>query len=151
HPVAGVTVITPNVWHHGGVTYDGTTWALYLDGVLETTLFVGQPPRWDSIQHAALAATVNSGGSPSGFFAGVLDEARIWNYARSASQISSNMSRVIASAPGLLGRWALDETSGDIASDSSGNAVFGTLLNSPVWTTGYPFASPPSITLTNPA
>ena len=39
HPVAGVTPIAvDSVWHHAAATYDGTTWRLYLDGVLETQL-----------------------------------------------------------------------------------------------------------------
>src|SRR5438477_1337531 len=151
HPVSGVRVITANVWHHGAATYDGTNWVLYLDGAVETTLFVGQPPRWDSIQHAALATTLNSSGSPSGAFNGVMDEVRIWNYARSASQISSNMPRTIVSSPGLLGRWSLDETNGIVASDCSGNAVNGTLFNGPAWGPGYSFASAPSVTITNPS
>ena len=35
HPVSGTTVVTSNVWHHAAATYDGTTWRLYLDGVLD--------------------------------------------------------------------------------------------------------------------
>jgi len=150
HAVAGVTPVTTNIWHHAAVTYDGSSWSIYLDGVLDATLFVGQPPRWDSIQHAALASALNSAGSASGFFSGTLDEVRIWNYARSSSQIASNLSRTIASAPGLLGRWSLDEGTGTVANDSSGNGVNGTLVNGPLWTQGYSFAVPPSVTLTNP-
>ena len=32
HPVVGATPVSSNVWHHVAVTYDGTTWRLYLDG-----------------------------------------------------------------------------------------------------------------------
>ena len=32
HPVTGRTAVTPNVWHHAAVTYDGANWQLYLDG-----------------------------------------------------------------------------------------------------------------------
>ena len=35
HPVTGATAVTSDVWHHAAVTYDGTTWNLYLDGDLE--------------------------------------------------------------------------------------------------------------------
>src|SRR6266498_3296975 len=44
HPVSGVTAVTSNVWHHVAATYDGTTWKLYLDGVLDKQVPVGQPP-----------------------------------------------------------------------------------------------------------
>src|SRR3954471_8993734 len=54
HPISGATVVTSNFWHHAVASYDGATWKLYLDGVLDGTLAVGQPPRSDSIQHAAL-------------------------------------------------------------------------------------------------
>jgi len=55
HPVAGATPIALGAWHQAAATYDGTTWKLYLDGVLEATLVVGQPVRSNSIQPAALA------------------------------------------------------------------------------------------------
>ena len=133
HPVFGVTMVTTNVWHHAAVTYDGTNCQLFLDGHLETTVFVGQPPRWDSLQHAALATSLTSTGAPQGFFAGALEDVRIWDHARSASQIASNRYRSIAAAPGLLGRWALDETNGPVAHDTSGHAAHGALVNGPLW------------------
>lgn len=150
-PVYGVTPLTPNVWYHAAVTYDGTNWQLFLNGVLETNVYVGQLPRWDSIQHASLGSALDSTGTPSGYFAGVLDEVRIWNYARSASQVASNRTQQIPAETGLVGRWALDETSGTTASDSSGGATHGTLVNGPFWTLGYSFASAPTVQITAPA
>ena len=49
HPVAGNTVLTNNGWYHAAVTYDGAEWRLYLNGALETNLYVGRPVRGDSI------------------------------------------------------------------------------------------------------
>ncbi len=151
HPVAGVTRISSGVWHHAAVTYDGSNWRLYLDGTLETTQAVGQPPRADSIQHASLATALDSSGTPAGYFAGVLDEVRIWNTALPASQISSNMNRTIGSAPGLIGRWSLDEGVGSTIQDSSGTGVTGTLMQAPAWVAGYAFSTPPVVALTHPA
>jgi len=133
HPVIGVTPITTNTWHHAAVTYNGTNWMLYLDGNVEAALPVGQPPRSDSIQHAGLASSLNSSGVPLGFFAGMLDEVRIWNYARSSFQITSNKNIQIRSAPGLIGCWSLNETNGLMARDSTGNAPAGVLMNGPSW------------------
>ncbi len=150
YPVAGITVLLNNVWYHAAATYDGATWRLYLNGVLETTLFVGQRLRLDSIQHAALASALDSSGAAAGFFSGVLDEARIWNYARSPGEIAENYQRQIVSAPGLVGRWSLDEGVGTTAANSGSSGINGTLLNGPAWVAGYNFETSPSVTLTNP-
>ncbi len=133
HPVTGTTPLSANSWHHAAVTYDGTNWMLFLDGNLETNRFVRQPPRWDTIQHAALGSSLNSTGTPQGYFAGTLDEVRIWNYARSPAQIAANKNAQIPSATGLLGRWSLEETNGLIAHDTSGSGANGTLVNNPRW------------------
>ena len=102
HPVLGVTTLADGVWYHAAATYDGTTWRLYLNGVLETQLVVGSfTPRFDSIQHAALATAMNSAGNAGGAFLGALDEVRIWNVARSAVDIQSTMAGPLPTAPGL--------------------------------------------------
>ena len=139
HPVVGSTATTTGIWYHAAVTYDGASWALYLNGNLETNLFVGQPPRWDSIQHAALGSALDSSGTPQGYFEGVLDEARIWNYARSAEQIAGAVNQQIGSAPGLIGRWGLNEGSGTVAFNSVSGSPDGTLIDDPIWCLGYPF------------
>jgi hypothetical protein len=137
HPVAGVTPISNNVWHHAAATYDGATWRLYLNGVLERQLSIGRPVQANSIQHASLATALTSTGAAAGFFQGILDEARIWDYARSGAQIANAKNLEIASEGGLIGRWGMNETSGTVINDSSGNGVTGTLINGPTRTTGF--------------
>jgi hypothetical protein len=137
HPVSGTTAITMNVWHHGAATYDGTTWRLYLDGNLEATLVVGAvDPRFDSVQPMGLGTMQKSASSPGqlGFFAGQLDEVRVWSAARTQSDIQAAMHREILSATGLTGRWGLNEGSGTIAHDATGGGENGTLTNGPAWT-----------------
>ncbi|HET7217959.1 MAG TPA: LamG-like jellyroll fold domain-containing protein, partial [Vicinamibacterales bacterium] len=130
HPVSGATTIANNTWYHAAATYDGTTWRLYLNGVLDAQLAVGQPPRADSIQHAAIASALTSTGTAAGFFDGVIDEVRIWNHARTVEQIRSSMNLEIAAASGLLARWGLNEGSGATVVDSSGNGNTGTITGS---------------------
>ncbi len=150
HPVAGVTPITTNAWHHAAATYDDSRWRLYLDGALETELMVGQPPRADSIQHTALASALTSTGTASGFFGGVLDEVRIWNYARSFQEITNAWQEAIVSAPGLVGRWGLDEGLGTVATNMGSSGVPGTLVSGPLWTNGYSLLYRPEVVITNP-
>jgi hypothetical protein len=137
HPIAGATIVANNVWYHAAATFDGNKWQLFLNGALERELVVGRLPRADSIQHAALGSALTSTGSAAGFFSGVLDEARIWNYARSPQEIADNKNLEIQNAPGLLGRWGLNEGAGSIAADSSGNGINGTLTNGGVWVAGF--------------
>jgi len=152
HPVAGTTPVSSNVWHHVAVTYDGTTWRLYLDGQLNGTLAANATPRFDSIQHFGLGTAMNSTGLAAGFFDGVIDEARVWNYARSLTQIQAGMTTTIPAAPGLVGRWGLDEGSGTVATNSAGSPN-GQIVGATYVTPGSPFglAQPPVPTLVAPA
>jgi len=127
HPLSGVTPVVNNTWYHAAVTYDGTTLRLYLNGEVEAELVVGQPTRSDSIQHAALGTTLTSTGTPSGFFDGTLDEARIWNVARTQAQIRATINTQNPSDGTLVARWGLDETSGTTVNDSAGTPQNGTI------------------------
>ncbi len=153
HPVSGNTVLPIGEWQHAAVTYDGTTWRLYLNGRLEAEQpSDGQVPRSDSIQHASLGTSMNSTGTPEGYFAGTLDEVRIWNYARSLTQIQTAMNSEITAESGLVARYALNESSGSTISSTAGQVINGTLANGVFRTTGAPFnvKVPPFITALSP-
>ena len=146
HPVTGKTAICDNIWYHAAATYDGTTWRLYLDGVLDAQLVVGAfTPRADSIQHAAIGTALNStgavtSGQTQGFFDGVIDEARVWNYPRTIGQISRGRNFEIANAPGLLGRWSFNAGTGTVLADSTGHGINGTVTGAGfAWVAGVPF------------
>ena len=83
------------------------------------------------------------GGYPPAYFNGYIDEFRIWNVARTASEITSTMKHtLVGNEPGLTGYWKFDETSGTTAADSvttAGHTAHpGTLsassaANNPTW------------------
>ena len=140
HPVLGTTTIQNDVWYHAAATYDGSSFRLYLNGVLEARVETSTTPRFDSIQHASLGSALNSTGDPAGFFAGSLDEARIWSLARTQAQILADALLEITSGTGLLGRWGLNDGSGPSAANSVAGSPAGTLTNGPSWAAGSPFA-----------
>ena len=155
HPVSGTAVITSNVWHHVAVTYSSPTWNLYLDGALDRTLTLGGTftPEASSIQHAGVGTAMNSSGSAAGFFDGIIDEARIWNVARSQTQIQASKNLEIGSpTAGLRGRWGFNEGSGTNAPDSSGRGITGTLVGGAAWAPGFvPPVGPPTVSLDSPS
>jgi concanavalin A-like lectin/glucanase superfamily protein/fibronectin type III domain protein len=140
HAITGTTTIQNNVWYHAAATYDGATFSLYLNGNLEAQVATSATPRFDSIQHASLGSALNSSGAAAGFFAGILDEARIWNVARSQQDIQSALAQEVLSGTGLLARWGLNEGVGASAGNSVANSVNGALTNGPIWTGDSPLS-----------
>ena len=143
HPIYGTTVVNLDEWHHAAATYDGATWNLYLDGNLENSLFVNLPTRSDTTQLAALGAMIKSPTQPgvvTGRFAGVLDEVRVWDSALSQSAIQANVNQQLSSSPGLVARWALDDSTGTAVADSVALEAEGTVTGTGwSWGPGAPY------------
>jgi hypothetical protein len=141
HPIGGVTAISNGTWYHAAVTFDAATgrYTLYLNGVIEndTTLAAGIAPASVSIQHAGLGTAMTSTGAAAGFFAGAMDEPRIWSVARTQAQIAAAMALELAAPQaGLVGRWPLNEGGGMIAGNCVPGGPDGTLTASPGWVAG---------------
>ncbi len=142
HPITGNTVITDNVWHHAAATYDGTTWRLYLDGAADGSLAVGQPANTAVTSATAVGTGIKTSGVTAGFFQGDVDEARVWNSARSQALIQGAMNTEVGATSGLLGVWHMNEGSGTTTTDSGGGGNTGTLTNGPTWVAGAPALDP---------
>ena len=118
-------------WTHVAVSYTNGTPYLYLNGVL---VAVGQP----SISGIAVHPGSGLGGSRArpdlGFYAGRLDEVRIWNYTVPQPDLQARQAtQMVGTEAGLIGYWRLNEGSGTTAADSSPRHLNGTVYqdNSP--------------------
>ena len=80
---------------------------------------------------------MTSNGTAAGFFAGVIDEARVWNVVRSGAQILASRDQELTSGSGLLGRWGMNEASGATAANSVSGGVAGTLVGGPTRVPGF--------------
>lgn len=139
HPISGITAIVNNVWYHAAATYNGTRWQLFLNGNLEAELTVGRTANAAVISPFAMASSIRSNGTTiQGYFNGVLDEVRLWNYARTQVEIQASMNAEVNSGTGLLGRWGLNEGAGTSAVNSIAGSPAGTLINTPGWVCGAP-------------
>lgn len=70
----------------------------------------------------------------SQFFRGQIDEIRIWNVARSPTELRYNLSRALAGTePGLVAYWRMDEGLGATATDATTNRLDGAVFGA-TWT-----------------
>lgn len=136
HPVVGNTALKANVWYHIAVTYGAGTWRLYINGVLDKSKTeAGSPsPEPNSGQHFSIGSALTSTGVSQGTFNGKIDEVRVWNVVRSATDISNNYLVELSSGSGLAGRWGFNECSGNSAINSVAGGATGTLTNAPTRT-----------------
>jgi hypothetical protein len=77
-----------NAWHHVACTYDGATIKLYMDGTLEATL-AATGAVFNATQDFSIGRY--SDGTNVFNFWGSIDEVRVWNTARTQTQISSTL------------------------------------------------------------
>jgi hypothetical protein len=134
-PVLGTTPVSTGAWHHAAATWDGSCWRLYLDGELDAESCGATTARFDGMQPVGLGAALSSTGVPSGAFGGSLDEVRVWDRARSQSEIQADRLQALAPQSGLVARWALDEALGASAADSAGGSRHASLATGASWRT----------------
>ena len=91
-PVRGTAPLALNTWTHIATTYDGVNQRMYVNGVLVRTV-----PMVGNIAVANGAIRIGGNNSFTGeFFQGLIDDVRIYNRARSAAQITTDMNTPVA-------------------------------------------------------
>jgi hypothetical protein len=127
--------VTANTWVHVAVVRtSATNIKTYINGVLKDNATFTAPAAWTPTK---VNAGVRWRASQADFFAGKIDELRIWNTARSATEIVANMfnKNLTNNATGLVAYYRFNEGSSTTAANSSTNTsgADGTLTNGPTW------------------
>jgi hypothetical protein len=135
-------------WHHLVATRNSTSgaMAIYVDGALNGT--VTGPTGTKSAAANLRIGDLKNGGTGT-FFSGAIDQVQIFNYTLSATDVANLYYRsnyLFTQPSNLVGYWKLDESSGGLSQDSSGNSFIGTWENGPTFTTD----KPSKITFTDP-
>ncbi len=88
-----------NTWHHLAATYDGAIIRLYINGVLAASL-----PQTGTITTNSNVLGLGNQSGYAEYFGGYADEIRIWNIARTQTEIQSNMNKELdpATQTGLV-------------------------------------------------
>lgn len=124
-------VIKAGEWYHLALTYNGATLIGYINGspIGTASWASGIVPS----RKPAIGCTEVSASSFSHFLSGKVSEARIWNYARSESQIKENFKKPFRPERGLIAYWKLNGN----ALDSSGTGNNGTLTGGVTWSSEF--------------
>jgi hypothetical protein len=119
--------VTPNVWQHFALVYNGSQLLLYKNGgLIQSIVASGQ------ILNTTTPFEIGKSvfGSEQFFLDGQIDEVRIWNTARSCEQIKDGMNCQIdpMTVSGLVAYYDFNENSGTILFDRVGSSD-GTLTS----------------------
>ncbi|WP_165930077.1 LamG-like jellyroll fold domain-containing protein [Flavobacterium sandaracinum] len=90
--------VSTNRWYHVAVTFDGTAYNLYIDGVSVKNATAGSNPIANSNAQCvmgAMAPSVSYPYLPTNFFTGWMQELRIWNVALTTVQTHQMMNQRI--------------------------------------------------------
>jgi hypothetical protein len=83
--VESVHSLTSGVWTHVAGTFDGGTWKIYFNGVLDNQASAGGPV---ATNRNLCIGAVDINGSPGQFWSGAIDDVRIYNRALTAAEIA---------------------------------------------------------------
>jgi hypothetical protein len=123
--VTGSATVPAGVWTHVAVTYNGTTTRFYINGILDASSAAGA----GALVPAAAGSKLNIGRDPNdtftpNYFGGGIDEVRMWNSARSLSDLKAGMFQSFgAPTPGLLAEWRFDGSASDLAGGHHGTTI----------------------------
>jgi hypothetical protein len=88
--IRGTAQLPLNAWHHLATTYDGATLRLYVDGVQVASRAIA-----GSISVSSGALRIGANSVWGHWFAGLIDEVRIYNRALSATELKADMAKAI--------------------------------------------------------
>ena len=117
------TRIDDGEWHHIAGVFDNGIVSIYIDGVLDVTTTTGATfgsgnTRYGFLGTGSEAPSYNGARYPNRHFRGDLDEVKIWNVARTQTEIRQNMTNHIAGNEANLELYyKFDETSGNKIND----------------------------------
>jgi hypothetical protein len=120
-------------WVHLAGVYDGTNWILYRNGsqvsiTSDTKGAVSVNNNW------AIGSRGTTGSESERFFAGQIDEVRIWNVARSQTDIQSNKDKTLnGNETNLVAYYQVNEGTGTTLTNKVNSLGNGTLQNGVSW------------------
>lgn len=145
HVLTSPSSLPINVNHHVAGTYDGSTSQIYVDGVLVAEETHNGGPIVPSTGELRIGNGDTSGNEN---LFGTIDEVRLWDHARTNTEIAGGLDRRLNGGDGLIASWHFEGDLGDAAGTHDGTAmgpvsytpdltVFAQSATYPLGTAGY--------------
>ncbi len=125
-------------WYHYGLVHNGSSLTIYLDGQVIGSISDGPISNITARTVIGRSGTLEYEAGES-YFEGWLDEIRLWDYARSSTQINATINQIIPGDEqgivdpdgelGLEAYWMLGEGRGTLITDVTPNNHTGNLKN----------------------
>lgn len=122
-------------WTHVAATYDGAVARLFVNGQEVGSANTTGPLR-DVGDTIRIGQGTNHIAPENETWNGLLDEVRLWPFARTAGEIQATMDMALGSVPGLVSTWNFDQSTVD-----SSSGMNGTLMGAAAYST----TTPPSL------
>ena len=122
-------------WYHVAGVQDtaARTVTLYVNGSVEAQIQLNGAPMHGTAPLLIGAREYMGQGRPSDMFNGIIDDVRIWNVARTSTEITGMMYKSLSgNQPGLVANWKFDEGRGATTFDHSRSHI-GYLIDAPAW------------------
>ena len=132
--VSSSPIMNVNQWYHVAGVYQSGTASVYINGELANSIPITGTPSNNVTSDLTIG---DSPGWPGRVFDGIIDEVRVWNVARSASEIADNITTAFTgNEAGLVAYLPMNEGMGTTTENLVDNNCEGT-LNQVTWEDGY--------------
>lgn len=112
----GVAALNTNTWYHVAGVYNGSTMTIYINGIQDNQRNLASRDSINTTFYIGANRLI-----ADYFFNGIIDDVKIFNYARTPAQIAWDYNR-----GGTIAWWKFDECQGTTLNDASGNLYTGT-------------------------
>ncbi len=115
--VPSKTLFAPNRWYTVSLTFDGSKYTMYVDGVKDNEIMGTSTFKFSKFEIGMSWAGYTS----SQRMGGRIAEIKLWNKALVSSEIQMGMCGIDPQTSGLIAYWKMNETSGHIFHDATEN------------------------------
>ena len=144
--IYGTSDIPTDSWSHVALTYDGTKFKIYVNGIEENDLDIIGILTASPNSDLFIGAESNGTSPTGGYFDGLIDDVAIFNTPLTSIEIQQLMNDELDNAHvqwnNLEGYWSMNEGTGSITNDISGNNNTATLGNEADWNCDNPDDDP---------